>query len=444
MHIKRLWAKNFKCFLSFDLSLPELTLLTGANSSGKSAFINALLAPFQSVKFPFYLSPNGSYMDMGDFIEMSYRRIRNQAIELCLTYEADLGEETTFETTWVEDARASLPLLNRFRGKNKILELSAIREGKSQHYIVNIKVNKEAYLKSTEFKVTESLRPLFEKMESDADEKEVSEVFKRLFDINLLTNIEEKKVAGIPDIIKTMASSTFVSSNLLATFDRLGRSLNYISSFRLAPERTYYQHPKTTKIGRSGENHIDQIIEWERLKAPQFSLLRDSLRELGLLSGLQSRPMRGGRIELSIMPARGGIWSALTDVGFGISQFLPIVVADIQLGKGSTLIVAQPEIHLHPSAQALLGNYFMLRAKKDKKRYIIETHSEYLINRIRLLISKGELDPSNVALYHFQRKGCDTKISPVSFTKTGKIEGAPQDFFNTYMMDVMDIALSAS
>jgi len=222
----------------------------------------------------------------------------------------------------------------------------------------------------------------------------------------------------------------------------MGGKINFISSFRLAPERTYYQRAKTAKIGSSGENYIDQIIEWERQRAKQFAYLRNALQELRLLVALHSRRIRGGRYEVSIKPGRGGIWSAVTDVGFGISQFLPIAVADIQLGRGSTLIVAQPEIHLHPSIQAALGGYFVQRIKSERKRYIIETHSEYLINRITLLIAKGEIETSRIAVYHFQRKGCDTAVYPVQFTKEGKIEGAPKDFFNTYMMEVMDIAMS--
>jgi predicted ATPase len=90
-----------------------------------------------------------------------------------------------------------------------------------------------------------------------------------------------------------------------------------------------------------------------------------------------------------------------------------------------------------------LGNYFMNRIMSEDKRYIVETHSEYILNRIRLLIAKGKIDPADVATYYFHRVGRKVNACPIKFTTSGKIEGAPPEFFDTYMMDVMDIAMEA-
>src|SRR5213075_2464533 len=97
--------------------------------------------------------------------------------------------------------------------------------------------------------------------------------------------------------------------------------------------------------------------------------------------------------------------SALPDVGFGVSQFLPLLVADLQLGKHSTFMTSQPEIHLHPRIQAEYVNHLVQSAKSNDKRYVIETHSEYLLNRFRLLITKGKIKPEDVAVYYLTRSG---------------------------------------
>jgi predicted ATPase len=73
MQITRIALQNFKCFKNVDVSLSRITLLTGGNSSGKSSLLYGILAPFQSNEFPFYLSPNGKYVNMGDFEEMSFK-----------------------------------------------------------------------------------------------------------------------------------------------------------------------------------------------------------------------------------------------------------------------------------------------------------------------------------------------------------------------------------
>ena len=126
-----------------------------------------------------------------------------------------------------------------------------------------------------------------------------------------------------------------------------------------------------------------------------------------------------------------------------MSQFLPIVVADQQLAKGATIAISQPEIHLHPHAQSLLGEYFAKNATNDNKRYIIETHSEYLLNKFRVLIAKGDLKPDDIAVYYLKKRAYKSECYRVTFTKDGKVEGAPRDFFDTYMCDVMEIALNA-
>lgn len=138
-----------------------------------------------------------------------------------------------------------------------------------------------------------------------------------------------------------------------------------------------------------------------------------------------------------------GVRSSLDDVGFGISQFLPIIVADLQIGDQSTLFVSQPEIHLHPSVQAEFGSYMVNQIKSAKKNYIIETHSEYLLNRMRLAIVKGEIPKDDVKVYYFQNDGVDVHTHCLEFTTDGRILNAPGDFFKTYQMDVMDIAMNS-
>ena len=134
----------------------------------------------------------------------------------------------------------------------------------------------------------------------------------------------------------------------------------------------------------------------------------------------------------------------MADVGFGISQFLPIIVADLQLSYKSTLIMSQPEIHLHPSVQANLGNYLVKQVKEKEKSYIVETHSEYLLNRMRLLIVQGEIQPEDVAVYYFENSIKNGSVAHrIEFTKQGQILNAPKGFFDTYMIDTMDIALNA-
>ena len=213
--------------------------------------------------------------------------------------------------------------------------------------------------------------------------------------------------------------------------------------FRLPPERTYYQKAKKAmKVDRFGDNCIDQVLEWESKGDKKIVALKSMLGDLGLVDDVASKRFEGGRYEVIIKAPRRKSMASICDVGFGVSQFLPILVADMQLGKNSTLMVSQPEIHLHPSVQAQLANYFVNQAQESGKRYLIETHSDYLLTRLRLLIAQNKLSSEDIAVYHFSPSRGYSRVDEILFKADGTIEGAPKDFFETYLCDVMNIALS--
>jgi predicted ATPase len=321
-----------------------ITLLTGANSSGKSSLINAILAVLQTEQFPFYLSPNGKYVNMGSFEEILHKNSTREGFDIFIEFDDHDG---VFDTKWFRNETNGLP--------------------------------------------------------------------KNFYDVD----------------------PSFKPEN----FDK---NFNYVGSFRQPPERTYYQKAKAQqKIDTDGSSFIDQIIEWEEVEPGKLSLLGSIMRQIELFSEIKSNRLKGGRFELSVKTHTKASFAPLTDVGFGISQFLPIIVADLQLSDDSCLAISQPEIHLHPKIQATFGNYLSNQVNKTKKQYIVETHSEYLLNRIRLLLVTGELKPEDVKVYYFENDGTKSTVHDVEFTTTGQINGAPQGFFDTYMVDVMDIALNA-
>ncbi len=241
-----------------------------------------------------------------------------------------------------------------------------------------------------------------------------------------------------------MFSATRAINDIEGHFRGFERALGFLNSFRLFPDRTYYQMTKSDyKVGGYGENYIDQMLRWYENRSTAYKGLLADLRSLDLLNAVDIKKLDGGRFELRVQAKPGGPLVSIADVGFGVSQFLPILVADRQLSKGSTFIVAQPEIHLHPNVQAKLSDYFVRKVKIQNKRYIIETHSEYLLNRLRLLIIKGEIATEDVAVYYFENTSKGTEKYTIEFTKDGQIKNAPKAFFDTYMMDVMDIAIHA-
>jgi predicted ATPase len=87
---------------------------------------------------------------------------------------------------------------------------------------------------------------------------------------------------------------------------------------------------------------------------------------------------------------KGGQRFPISNVGYGVSQVLPIVVEAIIQSKGARLLLQQPEVHLHPRAQAAVGDLIYTLVSEDQKRFVVETHSDFLIDRFRLAVARSE------------------------------------------------------
>ncbi|MEI2737416.1 MAG: DUF3696 domain-containing protein [Chitinophagaceae bacterium] len=400
----------------------------------------------------------GSISDMGDFKEISNK---HNLKDICLGYtfkHKNMKPDYTFETIWKNDKKNSLPEVKSIILKSEHLYLSIIKN--NNDYLLNFSydpLKDPEYDEQKEKEIMSRWIKSFKNssLRSTNKEKFQKELAKRTKYISTAykkVSIRNFKIKDIGSLGKEAQRKS--NMNLDYTIDGLigliwkeySRVINVISSFRLHPERTYLEQSKNRlKVDKFGDGYLDQIILWERNKSQEFKDLVRILRdELSLLNSLKTnREIGGGRYEVLVKTKENGIETSIFDVGFGINQFLPIIVADLQLPEGSTLFIAEPEIHLHPNVQANFGNYIVKQIDEKKKNYVIETHSEYFLNRIRLAIVNGTLKEENLSVYYLENQGDDTTVHKLNFTKRGSIENAPQSFFDTYLMDIRDIALNA-
>jgi predicted ATPase len=453
MRLKQVQIENFKCFKKTqEIEFNRLTILTGANSSGKSSIIYSILGLIQSQEFPFQFSTNGKYVNMGDFKEISYNHESANKIKIRFKL---IRNSTTIgvDSIWVEDKTTNLPKLSSFNVMSESYKLSVRKIGKKLSLNFTYDPTSD---RSTDSYRSESFQNFFttlsafmndEKPAKSGDEKKattptLAELYKS---INQPQDIKGHQFDNFDELYSFAAKTNMRLFTTLFEFQKLFKEfdekINFISSFRLHPERTYLEKSKVEfKVEKFGEGYLDQIISWEGKKSKKFKDLLKIMKNLSLLHEIKTNRLEGGRYEMLVRTKYKGALTSLSDVGFGISQFLPIIVADLQLSEDSTLFIAQPEIHLHPNVQSLFGDYITSKISSTQKNYVIETHSEYFLNKIRLLIVKGNIPENEVATYFIDS---NTQIHKINFTKSGQIIGAPDDFFKTYMMDVMEIALNA-
>lgn len=228
--------------------------------------------------------------------------------------------------------------------------------------------------------------------------------------------------------------STLVSSFICETVKRaiyslrddlMGESINYVSPLRAHPKRYYMLDKARMSISLDtldGDAIAEVLKENKQVKNRVnqwfsnfgFKIDVNMLREV-----IHHMNVKQGGLDLDI-----------TDVGFGISQVLPIIIQGFLSDEESLTIIEQPEIHLHPTMQADLGDLFIDIVQNDRKKLIIETHSEYLLRRIRRRISEGKIDASDVAicLFHAREKERPAWVEVLEVGEKGGFKW-PEEFY---------------
>ena len=222
----------------------------------------------------------------------------------------------------------------------------------------------------------------------------------------------------------------------------IGPHMSVFSTFpvRSRPKRTY--DPTREFKDPEGSDVPMLLMRTEISQKDNWEMLKQQLVEFGVSSGLFQNIKiknfgRGGPFQLQFKIR--GPNANITDVGYGVSQILPILVHVLNSDtsprsyKGMTyFLLQQPEVHLHPKAQAEFSSLLAKLANRGNQSFIVETHSDYMIDRARIEIRKGNIRPEDVSIIYFEPKGNIVKAHNIAFDKMGNMESVPphyRDFF---------------
>ena len=206
---------------------------------------------------------------------------------------------------------------------------------------------------------------------------------------------------------------------------------------RSRPRRTYdptryWQDPEGQNIPTflASVSHRDQQ-RWQALKSDLESFGRES----GLFDELSIKSLgrtEGTPFQVQIRRFSGrikGPYRNLIDVGYGVSQVLPVLTELLNPSSSEMFLLQQPEVHLHPSAQAALGSLFCSIAERNRQ-LIVETHSDYLLDRVRMDIRdrRTALTPNDVSILYFEPGRQDANIHSLQLDENGNILDAPRGY----------------
>jgi len=398
-----------------EATIRPLTVLVGENSSGKSTFlalhqIASAIVEGDPSEVPFNEPPFllGAYDQIASYGGERARRARLFSVAACL----DEGQRRgSIQANFV--SVNGQPSLNSWRLSADQLLWEVTLKGNRQpvSLVVKSPLGKRKFENIRDLGLFVHL-PLFPW-------------------VPLKSWAEFLPFKGLDNILSDSAMTSL--SNMLASIrNNIGRGTYAFAPIRTSPQRTY--DPVSAESKPEG-SHVPMLLAQLSRSGSngQWGSLRSALKEFGTSSGLfeQIEVIRKGNKEsdpFQIGVKSGGPTFNLVDVGYGVSQALPILVDTLQRShKGEVFLLQQPEVHLHPRAQAELGSFFA-RQVSSGNRFVIETHSDSLVDRIRMEIRRGTIGIEDVSLLYFERRAREARIYNIALEKDGSIANPPRGY----------------
>lgn len=402
-------AENFRGFREIFVDLGQTTFIVGDNSSGKSAILHLIEFVLNNewLDNPSLCAEAGS--DPYDFFSPYFDDADVVISVVAEDEEGSFGRAITLS----KGAAGEPPIVKRTTFLSKAGSIS-IRSGSKEHSAAVGSGDVEVSLK-TLLQRHRSKRGFKIKIEGNSRVNQMGNYFLAINEIE----DKEKMRELLVDVMRGL-SLPFV---------------RHIGPIRAAPERFYNFERRYESKG----SHFAAM--WLDMKKPQKARARDLVKKFGEESGLfddidvKSVSSKIDKAPMVVTIMRGGKEFYIDQVGVGVSQVAPIIVETLfQRGyeKESVLLMQQPELHLHPIAQAALGEFFY-DAKADKNSYIMETHSDFLIDRYRYRVreSNSAQDQCGAILF-CENTPSGNKMTKIDIRSDGRLDGVPghyKEFF---------------
>jgi predicted ATPase len=456
--LTHLQLKNFKGWRDTgSVTLKPLTVLFGTNSSGKSSLEQFFLMLRQTVessdrKLVLHPGDRESAVNLGSFEEMIHRRDKMAKLEFGFEWNLPIPLEVDDPKTghtWSGNAMAFECSVGLQNGKLSQLGVDrvAYRLKQAGKDVLSVKLDGTGGPK-TEFKLS-------------AEPYELVRVTGRPWQLGL-----PSRFYGFPEQVTAYYQNADFVQDFSLALEQMLRSVCYLGPLRSRGERLYqWAGGEPESVGFTGEHSVSAMLAAKertlntgyRKHTRTFQkLIAEQLHQLALIDAFEVRQISANRKEYEVKIKTPGApdWVDLPDVGFGVSQVLPVVVQSFYASPASILFIEQPELHLHPNAQSNLADLFIdVLASREGGvprgvQLIIETHSEHFLNRLQRRIAEANpakpIKSDDVACYFARTTGAESTLEALQMDLFGNIQNWPPNFFGDSMGDLMAMQKAAA
>lgn len=443
--LTELHLSNFKSWQQLDMQLGRVTGLFGTNSSGKSSILQFLLMLKQTKEatdrgLVLDLGAQNQLINLGSFKDLIYKHQENIPLKWKLAWKLDDSPINLFCT--------SVEVIL----KNKVMKVQSLIHEFQPEYLFKIQADDTSTgkydvemvspnpLRNTENHLHPFNAPpyLDSITEIVNDDPQIRETF--------CTAFPPIKTHLFPNESTLKQNTGFIEFE----YEKMMAKIYYLGPLREYPKREYqWTGASPMGIGYRGEEAINAILaatirnETRMLpnsteKKPFQEIIAYWLKELGLIFEFIIKEIADGSnlYQAIVKRDKESPEAFLTDVGFGVSQVLPALVLLYYVPEGSTVLMEQPEIHLHPSVQSGLADVILQVAKHRNIQVIVESHSEHLLRRFQRRIAEEQYPADELKLYFCDSTQGVSTLSDLDIDLFGDIRNWPKNFFGDEMAEI--------
>ncbi len=430
--------RNFRSLVDTRwLRIKPLTILLGPNNSGKSSIIAPLLALVQTydsrdIRIP--LVTTGEYVDCGGYSDFIRHHDTRLPLQLGVRYHVHnpikemqpvrsympAGLEMTFRPG---NHKGSI-VLNRIQATDLCKRRYYARAKTKTRYNLTGAIRLSEMLPRERNAVLKSLPTNF--------------LFTSTSALSEYDDLESEKPKERTDFSAEFSEYLSAVSGTTSGMFGFLRSVTYVGPLRAKPCRHYdLRAEEVESVGVRGE-HVASLLK--KTTGPKKRLLNQWVQRFGFGNRVRLVELTESLASIEFVQNDGESLN-IADLGFGASQLFPLIVQAVSARQYTLTIAEQPEVHLHPRLQALLGNLFVQLANQGQ-RVLLETHSEHMLLRIRTLVAKGEIDANNVAIYFVSCEDGISEVQRVHIGEDGHIKPRdwPKGFFDDALRESIDLA----
>ena len=459
--IRHVNLKNFKAWRELDIELgPRITGLFGTNSSGKSSLIQFLLMLKETKNNPdrnmvLDFGKSGGVINLGGFGDVIHRNDKSLKLEWELSWNGlerpwlPSDSHTDEDEIQFEYKEVSIQSVVEMANpeESKSLKTQSMRytmmdEDAGEETIFGIEPNPD---RENSFQFTSEKRS-----ESGVDTQRYTEnlfsgefpgpIKTHLFPVQAKFHVPLEEQSPLSDQL----------SVLEADYEKLMDRIFYLGPLRDYPQREYnWSGGSPYDVGPQGELTINAILAAsEKGKAYQVKkrgkklsfqeAIATRLKEMGLINAFSvAEVAKGSNIyQAKVSVDKKSPKVLLTDVGFGVSQVLPAIVLLNHVPEGSTVILEQPEIHLHPEVQSALADAIIQIAETWNLQVIVESHSEHMLRRFQRRVADETIQADLIKLYFVSLEGGEARLTDIGLNEYGEIKNWPEHFFGDEMEEI--------